>query len=173
MNNTDTTEPIKTEKQTDNIPWYKDKKLFLEIIAAVVLAFLFVIFIGFPSTIHGSSMYPTFNNGDTVFVYKQYKEINRYDIIAVNSDKAMIKRVVALPNETVQICNGKVYINGELLSDDPVCSYIEEKGKASEPILLDTDEYFVLGDNRNNSSDSRIYGPFKKDEILGKIAHKK
>lgn len=80
----------------------------------------------------------------------------------------MIKRVIGLPGETVELIEGKYYIDGELLEED----YLDE-GTITEPKIgthweLGEDEYFVSGDNRGNSSDSRNYGPLHKDEIKGK-----
>ncbi len=155
------------------VPWYRDWKLFIGIITVVTLAFLLISFVGFPTSVSGNSMYPTYKDRQSVLVYKTYSSINRYDIVAIDGDRPLIKRVVGLPNETVQIANGKVYINSKLLSDDVISVDIKEAGKASSPIVLGENEYFVLGDNRNNSSDSREYGAFSEEQILGKIAFSK
>ena len=81
-----------------------------------------------------------------------------------------IKRVIALPGEHVKIQNGKVYINGELYKEDIVSASIEDPGVAADEVKLGDDEYFVLGDNRNSSEDSRManIGNVKKDYIIGK-----
>ena len=81
-----------------------------------------------------------------------------------------VRRVIACPGDTVQIKNGKVYINGELYKEDIVSASIEDPGVAADEVKLGDDEYFVLGDNRNSSEDSRManIGNVKKDYIIGK-----
>ena len=82
----------------------------------------------------------------------------------------MCRRVIACPGDTVQIKNGKVYINGALYKEDIVSASIEDPGVAADEVKLGDDEYFVLGDNRNSSEDSRManIGNVKKDYIIGK-----
>ena len=81
-----------------------------------------------------------------------------------------VKRVIGLPGETVQIVDGQVYINGQLLQGDMGWEPIESAGLASDPVILNEDEYFVLGDNRNDSSDSRVpsVGNVAKSSIIGR-----
>ena len=87
------------------------------------------------------------------------------------SGRYYTKRIIGLPGETVQIKDGWVYINGQKLEDDVGAEPIAEARQAAEPITLGEDEYFVLGDNRNFSSDSRDpdVGNIRRDEIIGKI----
>lgn len=114
----------------------------------------------------GSSMEPTLSNGDIFFI-KLTDDVERYDIIVFKYDgNSLIKRVIGCPNETVQIIENMIYINGKPIKD-AVNVDMEDYGVASEEITLGDDEYFVLGDNRNDSKDSRIFGPIKKADILG------
>ncbi len=128
--------------------------------------------------VDGNSMYDTLYDGDSVFVDKvsyRFKEPERFDIVIFQylytEDTYYIKRVIGLPGETVQVIDGYVYINGELLEDD-VYGYetMNESGLAEVPITLGEDEYFVLGDNRNGSTDSRrdSVGRVHRDQIIGK-----
>ena len=81
-----------------------------------------------------------------------------------------IKRIIGLPGETVQVKNGEVYIDGEILGEDYGAEAMEDAGIASEPIELGTDEYFVLGDTRNHSSDSRdpSVGVLRREDLIGR-----
>ena len=81
-----------------------------------------------------------------------------------------IKRIIGLPGETVQVKNGEVYIDGEILGEDYGAEAMEDAGIASDPIELGTDEYFVLGDNRNHSSDSRdpSVGVLRREDLIGR-----
>ena len=150
----------------------------IEILLAIVLAFTFVYFIGLRTSVVGQSMSPTLVSGDEIlvnrFVYK-VTDPKRGDIIVFlpnGNEKShyYVKRVIGVPGDTVLIQNGAVYINGEVYKEEIEAAAIEEAGLASEEITLDSDEYFVLGDNRNNGEDSRYanIGNIKKDYIIGK-----
>lgn len=144
----------------------------------IVLAFLIIKYVGQRTEVVGRSMEPTLEDADNLIVDKisyRFKDPERYDIIVFpyrdGSGLYYIKRIIGLPGERVFINDrGDVYVNGEKLEEN----YIKEKainaGLASLPVLLGEDEYFVLGDNRNNSTDSRSpeVGVVKKDEIIGR-----
>ena len=124
----------------------------------------------------GDSMSPVLKNGNVVlvnhFIYN-FKDPARGDIIAFRQDETrhyMLKRVVGLPGETVQISEGKVLINGREPDKDIYVSDIEYAGEAEEPVKLGEDEFFVMGDNHAASDDSRLpsIGNIKKDDIFGK-----
>lgn len=119
--------------------------------------------------VSGKSMNPVLSNSDTCIETKSLYQISRYDIVVVHADDSyLIKRVIALPDETIQIKDGKVYVDSKPLADD-VGVEIEDAGCAADPIQLGKDEYFVLGDNRNDSKDSRSFGKVKAEDVDGKV----
>ena len=145
--------------------------------AAILLAFVIVFLVGMKISVIGVSMEPALHNGQEVlvnrFVYKLFSP-ERGDIIAFlpngnQNSHYYLKRVIGLPGETVQIIGGYVYINGELLEEDESYDKIADPGIAENVIVLGIDEYFVLGDNRNNSEDSRSgnIGAVNEDNITG------
>ena len=126
----------------------------------------------------GSSMEPMLEDGDNLIVDKisyRFEEPRRFDIIVFpfryEEKTYYIKRIIGLPGETVYIDeSGAVYINGEVLKESYGKETIIDPGRAFEPVILGEDEYFVMGDNRNNSSDSRdpVVGNIHRDEFIGK-----
>lgn len=150
----------------------------VEIAITLLLAFTFVYFIGLRTSVVGQSMAETLHSGDEILVNRFiYKVTNPKpnDIIVFlpnGNEKShyYVKRVVAVPGDTVLIENGILYVNGELFEEEIDVASIEEAGLASEEITLASDEFFVLGDNRNNSEDSRYanIGNIKKEHIIGK-----
>ena len=126
----------------------------------LILSWLIVTFVGVRTVVDGQSMEPTLQDGNNLIVDKlsyRFRDPKRYEIIVFpykyEENTYYIKRIIGLPGETVQVKNGEVYIDGEILGEDYGAEAMEDAGIASEPIELGTDEYFVLGDNRNHSSD--------------------
>lgn len=160
---------MKNEREADREAAKKGWiKLLLIFLFTAVLALCKIYLIDF-ADVSGQSMYPTFHSGDTCLELKSNYTIDRFDVIVVKTEsKRLIKRVIGMPNDIVQIIDGKVLINGESLQDD-LDIRIEKAGCAAEPITLAENEYFVIGDNRNDSLDSRDYGAFQKSEVCGKI----
>lgn len=149
----------------------------LYLLIIVVITFLLVHFVGQKTQVHGTSMYPTLNDGDNLIVDKvtyQFSNPKRFDVVVFpfqyQEDTYYIKRIIGLPGETIQIISGQIYINGQPLKENYGREVMEKSGLASEPITLGEDEYFVLGDNRNDSSDSRepSVGNIEKNSIIGK-----
>lgn len=169
------------DKDSDEATPYTAKDLFgLIFYLAIIFVIIFCIikFVGQRTIVDGSSMETTLQNGDNLIIDKisyRFKDPKRYDIIVFpykyqkNTD--YIKRIIGLPGETVYIdSNGKIYINGVVLEEDYGAAKIEDAGMASSPITLGDDEYFVMGDNRNHSEDSRSsdVGLIKKSDIIGR-----
>lgn len=166
----------------------KRKKRFDSIIqfgiclfVAVIISFFIVHFVAQRTTVDGMSMYGTLNDGDNLIIEKlsyRFGDVDRFDIVVfpyydavAGEDVYYIKRVIGMPGETIQITDGKIFINGEVLEeshgyyidDIPMNGY-----NAEEEIYIGEDEYFVLGDNRNNSTDSRKIGCIKRSDIEGR-----
>ena len=141
---------------------------------------LVITFVGQRTEVEGASMENTLHNGDNLIVDKlsyRFHDPERFDIIVFpfqfQDNTYYIKRIIGLPGETVQIMDdGSIYINGENLEENYGMEVIKPEtiGRAAEPIELGDDEYFVMGDNRNNSSDSRtdMVGNIKRENIIGK-----
>ena len=150
-----------------------------QIILVIMFAYVLVYFFGQSRTNVGQSMDTTLSGGDEVLINILAYQMNgpaRNDIISFkpngnNSSRSSIKRVIALPGETVQIKDGMIYIDGKVLHEDADYPIITNPGMASEPIRLSDTQYFVLGDNRNNSDDSRFadVGLVSSDMIGGRV----
>ena len=147
------------------------------IVVVVAASYLIVTFVGQRTEVSGSSMETTLSSGDQLIVDKisyRFRDPKRYDIVVFpyryEENTYYIKRIIGLPGETVQIVDGMVYINGSPLNEHYGNEVIEDPGSAAESITLGDDEYFVLGDNRNNSQDSRAsnVGLIHRDELLGR-----
>ncbi|MBQ9984504.1 MAG: signal peptidase I [Lachnospiraceae bacterium] len=151
----------------------------LSILVVVILAYSIVTFGVQSVTMIGQSMEPALSNQDVVLIDKRaytFKDPERYDIIAFKLKEDTesyfnIKRIIALPGETIQIKNGRIFINGEVLNDMPFEDLIMTEGLAIDEVTLGEDEYFLMGDNCNNSEDSRYVniGNISEKEISGKV----
>ena len=151
----------------------------IAILVVVILAYSIVTFGVQSVTMIGQSMVPALTNQDVVLINKRaytFHNPERYDIIAFKLKEDTesyfnIKRIVGLPGETVQIKNGKIFIDGNVLMDLPFEDLIMTEGLAVDTITLGESEYFVMGDNCNNSEDSRYVniGNISDKEISGKV----
>lgn len=144
-----------------------------------VAVWAIVTFVGQRTVVNGVSMYDTLNDGDNLWVDKfsyHFKDPQRFDIVVFpmyDGEEYFIKRIIGLPGETVRIDHqGNIYINGEQLEESYGYETIEPKmiGRAFDGVTLGDDEYFVMGDNRNESEDSRfdIVGNVKRKDLMGK-----
>lgn len=167
---------MEKEKKKINL---KDTVSFIIYIAVVfVITYLVITYVGQRTEVIGTSMEYTLSDGDNLIVDKisyRFHDPERFDIIVFpyqyKEDTYYIKRIIGLPGETVQIDdNGTIYINGKELKESYGREVIKNPGTAAEPIKLGEGEYFVLGDNRNASSDSRdpSVGIIKRDDIVGR-----
>ena len=160
-------------------PWEAIKWTKGVAIAGHALAAFGVVFsIGMRTSVIGVSMEPGLYNGQEILInHLIYKFINpkRGDVVVFlpngnQNTHYYVKRVVGLPGETIQIRDERLYVNGVLAEEDESYDKMADAGIAENEITLGIDEYFVLGDNRNNSEDSRSgnIGPIKRDDITGK-----
>lgn len=169
------------EEMPDEVPEPSRLQEVLSFLAYAALVFgitfLIITFVGQRTKVSGNSMYDTLENGDNLILEKlsyRFHEPERFDIVVFRythkKNTFYIKRVIGLPGETVQIIDSKIYINGEILEENYGYEPIQDAKRASQPITLGEDEYFVLGDNRNDSSDSRdpAVGNVTRSQIIGK-----
>ena len=163
----------------------QDRSIFKEILGwlvyiAILLAAVYVLitYVGQRTEVSGHSMEPTLQHGDNLIVDKisyRFHDPSRYDIIVFpykyEENTFYIKRIIGLPGEIVQVKDGYTYINGKKLTSDIYGREVmDEPGIAEEPVKLGKDEYFVLGDNRNHSSDSRdpSVGVLHRKDLIGR-----
>ncbi len=170
----------KEKNKPENINIVKELvNLLVYILAVMLLCWLILTFVGQRTEVSGNSMNDTLTDGDSLWINKftyLFDEPERYDIVVFpakdDGDKYYIKRIIGLPGETVWIGDdGLVYINGEPLEDDTYGKeLIDEtrRGIAATEITVPENCYFVLGDNRNNSRDSRVIGCISDGDIIGK-----
>lgn len=150
----------------------------VEIIAVILLAYFLVEYAVEKTTVVGESMETTLQEGDKIVINKlayRFSKPKRFDVIVFKQSGKEhsyynIKRIIGLPGETVQIKDGVVYINDEPIKEKSAVDVIKNPGLSVEPIILEDKEYFVLGDNRNLSEDSRFanIGNVVFDDIIGK-----
>ncbi|WP_178551620.1 signal peptidase I [Frisingicoccus sp.] len=168
------------DKKPEKIEQNKAKEIAgLVIYCLIVIAAMFLIikYVGQRTVVMGHSMEPTLQDSDNLITDKityRFRDPKRFDIIVFpfkdNRATLLIKRIVGMPGETVQVIDGNVYVNGYALEDNYGNAVMTDPGLAADPVVLKEDEYFVLGDNRNNSTDSRFesVGNIHRSEIIGR-----
>jgi len=161
--------------------WIESLRLFRDIFLIIVVFILIGVFAVQPVVVEGTSMVPQLHDGERLLVNKlvyyniesvSWGHINRGDIVVFwypkEPDKSYVKRVIGLPGETVEVKNGRVYVDGNELNED----YLDYEHNQSLPTWpakrVDDHYYFVMGDNRDNSSDSRYWGLVPQKYVYGK-----
>jgi signal peptidase I len=174
-------EPVETPAQTATpaprpAPGLGPVSLLRDVAISVALAVILIVFIYQPVKVEGTSMMPGLTDQERIFVNKyEYKlgenNIHRGDLVVFhypkNPRESYIKRVVGLPGDSVRIVLGEVYVNGKKLSEPYVLDAYRDRDSMDMEVIP-PGHYFVLGDHRNSSSDSRSWGYVARDEIYGK-----
>ncbi|HKX28009.1 MAG TPA: signal peptidase I [Blastocatellia bacterium] len=162
--------------------WDEMRSLLRDIIFAGVIAVLIVVFVVQPVRVEGQSMMPRLHDQDRIFVNKfiyglrewlgEREPIKRGDIVVLlfpnDPSKSYIKRVVGLPGEKIEVRDGKLFIDGQLMDEPYLDAEYIGRDSTTTPIEITMHHYFVMGDNRNNSSDSRSWGLVPEKYIYGK-----
>ena len=156
--------------------WVEARLLLRDLVFALMIAALTIVFIVQPVKVEGTSMLPRLHDGERIFVnkliYYDLPEVKRGDIIVFwfpdDPSKSYIKRVIGLPGETVEVREGRVYINGRELTEPYLDPQLNLARVNQLPLTVKKHYYFVMGDNRDHSSDSRLWGLVPEKYIYGK-----
>lgn len=142
------------------------------IVPAMILALLVHLFLAQATVVYGQSMEPNLHENERLIIDKlsyQLRAPQRHDIVVLDlphMDELLVKRIIGLPGELVEIRHGEVFVNGEPIAEP----FPHDLGfQSSPPVILGPLTYFVLGDNRENSNDSRAFGPIRRDTIVGRV----
>jgi signal peptidase I len=170
----------KPEEVSRNDLWSEARLLLRDLIFALMIAALVVVFIVQPVKVEGTSMLPRLHDGERIFVnkliyYDDYRwapKIDRGDIVVFwfpdDPSKSYIKRVIGLPGDTVEVHEGVVRVNGRDIEESYLDPRLNLSHRSQASVYVRPNYYFVMGDNRDNSSDSRIWGLVPKKYIYGK-----
>lgn len=166
------------EIKKEPINWGQEIWEFVKmLLISIVVVFLCTRFLIRPVRVDGDSMYPTLHNNaigfSNILTYRM-QGLKRFDVAIIyvpEKKEHLVKRVIGLPGETVQIKNGQIYIDDKPLEADKGLGQVSLAGLAENPVVLEEDEYFLLGDNRDSSEDSRFVkiGNVKRRQIRGKV----
>jgi signal peptidase I len=162
-------QPAREPRHVLNV-WARDLGL------SIVVSFFIITFLYQPVRVEGTSMVPQLEDQDRLFINKftyHFSDINRGDVIVFryprDPEKSYIKRVIAVPGDVLRIDHGQVYVNGSLLKEDYVPRRFRDDRSFDESVIP-PHEYFVMGDHRSISSDSRDFGPVERGLVYGKAA---
>lgn len=160
--------------------------IFLKLLGVVVL--LIIVFVGYRMFLApdiyimiGDSMFPTYMNGDKLAINYDTSAIERGSVVAYSfttpsgRDSELIKRVIGLPGETIEIKEGQIFANGTVIQAPPITlvqAFKTTEPDNSEPVKLENNQYYVLGDNTSESSDSRFTGPINSSQIKAVVIGK-
>lgn len=169
--------PVITRSDEGRAFWEEAKSFVRDLVFSVLVAVLVIVFVVQPVRVEGTSMLPHLHDGERIFVNKfiyRFERIERGDIVVFwypnDPDKSFIKRVIGLPGETVSIRAGVVYINGQPLEEPYLDAryHLRAEYENMPPKFVNNHYYFVMGDNRDSSNDSRQWGLVPEKYIYGK-----
>lgn len=158
------------------------RRFYIKMIAVGICAIIIGAFAFLPTTlrsiqllrIQGKDMEPTLHEGDRILVTKRVEQLRRGDIVIfrhpADPSKSFIKRVVGLPGELIEISDGKVLVNGQSLQENYLDSQLNTFPYKGIATRIPEGKYYVMGDNRDNSNDSRFWGPLSRELIQSKVA---
>ena len=167
-------EPIAQVPKVEALPWSRVMAWMRDLLIALGVSVFIIVFLYQPVKVEGTSMMPNLSDQERIFINKfvyHWEAVERGDVVVFkyprDPSKSYIKRVVGLPGDKVQIDDGRVFVNGVLLDETYVpVQYTDER--SYEEITVPAHSYFVLGDHRNLSNDSRDFGPVHEGYIYGK-----
>ena len=156
--------------------WAEARLLLRDLVFALLVIALVLVFVVQPVKVEGTSMLPRLHDGERIFVnklvYYDIPELERGDIVVFwfpdDPTKSYIKRVIGLPGETVQLRAGRIFVNGKELQEPYLENSLNVAAADEPPTYVKPHYYFVMGDNRDNSSDSRMWGLVPEKYIYGK-----
>ena len=160
--------------------WAEGRLLLRDLVFALMIAALLVVFVVQPVKVEGTSMLPRLHDGERIFVnkliyYDEYRwapKVERGDIVVFwfpdDPSKSYIKRVIGLPGDVIEMREGVLRVNGSDLDEQYIDRKLSLSPKSQPPVLVRPNYYFVMGDNRDNSSDSRTWGLVPKKYVYGK-----
>ena len=170
----ETTETTREDSLSHSARWLDLRAWVRDVIVSVIIAAIVIIFLYQPVKVEGTSMMPWLTDQERIFVNKfvyHFGDIQRGDIVVfwfpLDSSKSYIKRVIGLPGDLVEIDRGTVRVNGHVFDEN----YIPEQYRdrmSYPPMKVESDHYYVLGDHRNASNDSRTWGTVERNRIYGK-----
>src|SRR5438552_12662573 len=174
----ETEQPPKVEAQPGSASeprrFFEARYWLRDLVLAVLLSFIVIVFLYQPVQVEGTSMMPRLENHERIFINKfvyRFEPIERGDIVVfwypLDPSKSYIKRVVGLPGDGVSISNGRVYVNGRRLEEPYLPpEYVDHQSYPTA--VVEPDHYYVLGDHRESSNDSRVWGTVDRRYIYGK-----
>jgi signal peptidase I len=175
MLETDTPIPENAEEQPVASNFHRELRVWArDLLLAICFAVVIIVFLYQPVTVEGTSMAPLISNQERIFINKlvyKFEAISRGDVVVFwypnDRTKSFIKRVVGLPGETVEIRQGRVYVDGTPLEEPYILpAYLDSNNFG--PFVVPARQYFVMGDHRDSSNDSRMFGPVPAEYIYGK-----